>query len=168
MSRTPGLFSLPPAFLFILLFLSSSVLYLHLCFPFWALSRHFHPDAPRFLLRSQPNLSTEEQIKKHLRRKKKKLSHVFYMEHNANRELLVIRKKKSMGREKDEKTDEVGGARSWKRRKEGEGKWWRGAKIIGRRIIAIVFSKQTKHESCRRGQWDRWQWRNVLSGVSEC
>lgn len=35
---------------------------------------------------------------------------------------MVIRKKKSMGREKDEKTDEVGGARSWKRRKEGEGK----------------------------------------------
>lgn len=96
-------------------------------FPFLALSRHFHPDAPRFLLRLQPNLSTEEQIKKHLRRDKKKLSRVFYMEHNANRELLVIRKKKSMGREKDEKekdekTDKVGGARSWKRRKEGEGK----------------------------------------------
>lgn len=32
------------------------------------------------------------------------------MEYTAKRELLVIRKK----------TDEVGGARSWKRRKEGE------------------------------------------------
>lgn len=118
----PGAFQPPSSFSFHLalpLFIRSLP---PSCFPFWALSHHFHPDAPRFLLRSQPNLSTEEQIKKHLRRKKKKLTHVFYMEHNANRELLVIRKKKSMGREKDEKTDEVGGAQSWKRRKEGEGK----------------------------------------------
>lgn len=32
------------------------------------------------------------------------------------------------------------------------GKVMERRKIIGRRIIAIVFRRQTKHESCRRGQ----------------
>lgn len=72
---------------------------------------------------------------------------MFYVEYAANSELLVVVIRKKAFHRRRERWANSGRSREREKRR---GKGWRGATIIGRRIIAIVFSKQTKHESCRR------------------